>query len=293
MRRRLTPLALAVLAGCGGASRAPDRAASHAPARAASPPPTAVALPLPAPDGPLPEGAAGLAGQLRVVSARLDAAVDRWDGRSAPPDGVTLLALRQQRLLYRLAARKTLARAVLPRLPGRTRADARDVIAAQRALAVLNRPTGHRRFRTGPAAPAARLLAYYREGTRRSAVSWPLLAAVNYVESSFGRLRNDSTAGAQGPMQFIPSTWASYGRGDVHDPRAAILAAARFLHAGGAPARERAALYRYNPSPLYVRAVEAYASIIRRDRRGFRELYAWQVFVRTPAGLRRLTGPGR
>jgi membrane-bound lytic murein transglycosylase B len=94
-------------------------------------------------------------------------------------------------------------------------------------------------------------------------------------------------------MQFIPSTWASYGRGDVHDPHAAILAAARFLHAGGAPANERAALYRYNPSPLYVRAVEAYAGVIRRDRRGFEELYAWQVFVRTPSGLRRLTGPGR
>ena len=65
------------------------------------------------------------------------------------------------------------------------------------------------------------------------------------------------------------------------------------MHAAGAPADERAALYRYNPSPLYVRAVEAYASIIRRDRRGFRELYAWQVFVRTPHGLRRLTGPRR
>jgi membrane-bound lytic murein transglycosylase B len=91
-------------------------------------------------------------------------------------------------------------------------------------------------------------------------------------------------------MQFLPATWASYGRGDVHDPRAAILAAARFLHAAGAPAHERAALYRYNPSPLYVTAVEAYARVVRR---GFRELYAWQVFVRSRHGLRRLTGPGR
>jgi membrane-bound lytic murein transglycosylase B len=121
-------------------------------------------------------------------------------------------------------------------------------------------------------------------------VRWPLLAAVNLVESSFGRLRNDSTAGAQGPMQFMPSTWATYGRGDVHDPHAAILAAARFLHAGGAPAHERAALYAYNPSQRYVTAVEAYARVMS-DPRAFRELYAWQVFVRTTAGLRRLTGP--
>jgi len=280
--RRLTPLlAAAVLAGCGAAPRAADR-----------PAPSATPAPLPAANGALPKGASAFAAQLSDVATRLDRAVDRWDGRTAPPDDVTLLALRQQRLLYRLAARPSLARAVLPRLHGRTRADARDVIAAQHALAVLNRPTKHRRFRTGPAAPAATLQRYYREGTRRSHVAWPLLAAVNLVESNFNKLRNDSTAGAQGPMQFIPSTWATYGRGDVHDPHAAILAAARFLHAGGAPANERAALYRYNPSPLYVSAVERYARVIRRDRRGFEELYAWQVFVRTPNGLRRLTGPG-
>ena len=55
----------------------------------------------------------------------------------------------------------------------------------------------------------------------------------------------------------MPSTWASYGRGDVHDPHAAILAAARFLHAGGAPAHERGALYAYNPSSLSVTAMTA------------------------------------
>jgi soluble lytic murein transglycosylase-like protein len=277
MRRLTSLLAAAVLAGCGAARKA-ER-----------PAPFATPAPLPAADGALPAGPSTFTAQFNDVAARLDAAVDR----SAPPDDVALLALRWQRLLYRLATTPRLARTVLPHVHGRTRADARDVIAAQHALAVLNRPTKHRRFRTGPAAPPARLLTYYREGTRRSHVGWPLLAAVNLVESNFNKLRNDSTAGAQGPMQFMPSTWASYGRGDVHDPRAAILGAARFLHAGGAPADERAALYRYNPSPLYVTAVEAYAGVIRRDPRGFRELYAWQVFVRTPNGLRRLTGPGR
>jgi soluble lytic murein transglycosylase-like protein len=282
MRRVLPLLAAAmVLAGCGATPQA-ER-----------PAPVATPAPLPAPDGALPTGPSTFAAQLTDTAERLDRAVDRWNGSTAPPPDVTLLALRWQRLLYRLAARPHLAHGVLSRVDGRTKADARDAIAAERALAVLNQPTKHRRFRTGPAEPASRLLRYYREGTRRSHVGWPLLAAVNLVESAFNKLRNDSTAGAQGPMQFIPSTWATYGRGDVHDPHAAILAAARFLHAAGAPGDERAALYHYNPSALYVRAVEAYASIIRRDRRGFRELYAWQVFVRTPHGLRRLTGPSR
>jgi Transglycosylase SLT domain len=280
---------LAALAACGGTHAEP--AATPAGTATRTPTPTATGVPLPAPDGPLPRDAAGVTAQLTTVSALLDAAAVAWNGHAAPPAPVAYLALRQQRLLYRLAARPSLARAVVPRLRGRLRAEARDVIAAERAPGVLNHPTGPRRFRTGPAEPAATLLRYYREGTRRSHVRWPLLAAVNLVESSFNRLRSDSTAGAQGPMQFIPSTWATYGRGDVHDPHAAILAAARFLHAGGAPAHERAALFAYNPSALYVTAVEAYARIIRRDPRAFRELYAWQVYVRTTHGLRRLTGP--
>jgi membrane-bound lytic murein transglycosylase B len=92
-------------------------------------------------------------------------------------------------------------------------------------------------------------------------------------------------------MQFIPSTWATYGRGDVHDPRQAILAAARFLRAAGWPDRRRA-LYRYNPSWAYVDAVERYAGRIRRDPRMLRAYWARQVIVRTPSGDRRLTHHG-
>ena len=101
-------------------------------------------------------------------------------------------------------------------------------------------------------------------------------------------MRETSVAGAQGPMQFMPSTWASYGRGDVHDPQAAILGAARFLRAAGAPADERSALYRYNPSWAYVDAVERYAGRIRRSARAFAQYYARPLIVRTPVGYRRL-----
>jgi membrane-bound lytic murein transglycosylase B len=120
-----------------------------------------------------------------------------------------------------------------------------------------------------------------------------VLAAVNFVESAFGRMRNSSAAGAQGPMQFIPSTWDAYGMGgDVNDPHDAIMGAANYLSASGAPGDLTGALYAYNPSDLYVRAVLSYAGRIRRDRDAFLSYYSWQVFVRQPqGGTRRITGP--
>jgi membrane-bound lytic murein transglycosylase B len=140
--------------------------------------------------------------------------------------------------------------------------------------------------RLGRAQPAAALLAHYREGQRRSGVPWTLLAAVNLVESDFGRLRNDSIAGAQGPMQFMRSTWATYGRGgDVHNPRDAILGAARLLRAAGAPARTGAALHAYNPSSLYVTAVSRYARRMAADPRAYYAFYAWDPPV--PRRVRR------
>jgi membrane-bound lytic murein transglycosylase B len=119
-----------------------------------------------------------------------------------------------------------------------------------------------------------------------------VLAAVNYVESAFDKLRNASTAGAQGPMQFLPSTWRRYGLGgNVRRPRDAILGAANYLHASGAPASYRRALFHYNPSWAYVDAVLRYAREIESDTRAYYAFYSRQVFVRTPRGLVRLTGP--
>ena len=131
-----------------------------------------------------------------------------------------------------------------------------------------------------------------REAQRRFGVPWNVLAAVNFVESGFGKLRNDSVAGAQGPMQFMPATWRAYGLGgNVHDAHDAIVGAANYLHANGAPAQTRNALYHYNPSPLYVDAVMRYARRIARGRNAFLAYYSWPVFVRTTAGVKRVTGP--
>ena len=94
-------------------------------------------------------------------------------------------------------------------------------------------------------------------------------------------------------MQFIPSTWAAYGLGgDVRDERDAVLGAANYLHADGAPGNDREALLHYNPVPAYVAAVTGYANAMTRDPELFYAYYNWQVFVRTTHGDVRLTGPG-
>ena len=272
------------LSGCGGGDDGPK------PGAAATEPPAA--------DAPIPRASGPLAERLTDTQRALDEAVDAWRERGdpakgAPPEDVTLYALDQQRIHILLSGHPGLAHAVLTRLPDRVAAHARASIRARRMLGRLSTPQKPSQFRTGPARPAGQLLGFYREAQRRFGVSWRVLAAVNLVESAFGRMRNHSTAGAQGPMQFIPATWAAYGMGgDIRDPHDAILGAANYLHANGAPRDYPGALYHYNPSALYVDSVLAYADRIRRDARNFFSYYAWQVFVRTPAGTRRITGPG-
>jgi membrane-bound lytic murein transglycosylase B len=238
-----------------------------------------------------------VAAALTRTRSELDSAIDGWL-RSAkpspdPPQEVLLDALFEQRI-YRMLARKDgLARASIDRLARPAAAAARDIVAAHRELFRLTPPISASSIRTGPAAPPAALLGYYREGERRFGVQWRVLAAVNFVESAFNKLRSRSAAGAQGPMQFMPATWRAYGLGgDVHDPHDAIVGAANYLHANGAPKNLRRALHAYNPSTSYVDAVLRYARRLGADRRAFYELYSWQVFVRTPAGDRRVTGPG-
>jgi membrane-bound lytic murein transglycosylase B len=252
-------------------------------------------LAAPPPNAPLPHEPAGLAAALAARTDALHAGIDGWRGRGPMPADVELEALYQQRIFIHLTSRPRLARAVVARLRGRTRREASETLAARAALVRLTPPTRRplRSFRTGPPAPATSLLAWYRKAERRFGVGWHVLAAVNFVESGFGKLRSDSTAGAQGPMQFVPGTWRAYGLGgDVHDPHDAILGAANYLRASGAPRDYRRALYAYNRSTLYVDAVLRYANQMKRDTRAFYAYYAWQVWVRTPAGARRLTGPG-
>jgi len=254
----------------------------------------ATAAAAPAPDAPLPREPAALALALETTTHDLTKAIGTWRPKSdAAPTDVVLLALYEQRTYRLLAGDRRLSRATLKRLPNGLRRVASDFLTAHRELYRLTPPIRARAIKVGPARPAAELLDDYRDAQRRFRVPWNVLAAVNFVETKFGKLHSSSAAGAQGPMQFMPATWRRYGLGgDVHDTHDAILGAANYLHASGAPRDLRLALHHYNPSSSYVDAVLRYARRIGADRTRFFGLYNWQVFVKTPSGNRRVTGPG-
>jgi membrane-bound lytic murein transglycosylase B len=251
----------------------------------------ALVAPPPEPDAPLPREPAALAGALTATVRSLRAA--GWDGTGAAPREVTLLALHHQRVLRLMAERRSLGDATLRELPRDVLGEARDTVVARRRIDRIPRSPGRvPRIRVAAAAPAAALRAAYAEAQKRFGVPWSVLAAVNFVESAFGRVRSASEAGARGPMQFLPATWRRYGMGgDIDDPHDAILGAANLLHHAGAPRDLDGALYAYNHSTAYVGAVRRFASRMRTDERAFLAYYAWQVYVRTPSGVRRVTGP--
>jgi len=133
----------------------------------------------------------------------------------------------------------------------------------------------------GPARHAGTLLSFYREAQRRFGIRWQLLAAINFVETDFGRAHTTAQADAQGPMQFEPATWRAYGLGgDVNDARDAILAAANLLAANGGRTSERGALRHYNRSPFYWDAVLHLAHRMATVATAFREYYAWELYLR-------------
>jgi hypothetical protein len=172
-------------------------------------------------------------------------------------------------------------------------ADVRDAVAgnvgAGEALAALATdappPTELPAWTIAPPASANELRGYYREAEAASGIPWAYLAAIHLVETRLGRIQGTSTAGAQGPMQFIPTTWEAYGEGDITDNRDAILAAGRYLADRGGPEDMNQALFAYNPSDDYVAAIQAYANVLLADERAYRGYYGWQVYYGTDAGV--------
>jgi membrane-bound lytic murein transglycosylase B len=170
-------------------------------------------------------------------------------------------------------------------LTGAAAATLRANLTAAAALGRLNRPrkTLPPWRIAAPPAPAV-LLGYFREAQAQYRVPWQYLAAIELIETHFGRVIGLSTAGAEGPMQFLPATWAAYGRGNVHNQRDAILAAARYLAANGAPSDMPDAVYHYNLSRDYVTAVRSYATRMTADPRAFLSYYYWQVILAKAGG---------
>ena len=134
-------------------------------------------------------------------------------------------------------------------------------------------------------ASVSELRAAYDKAQKETGIEWQYLAAVNFVETKMGRIRGTSTAGAQGPMQFLPSTWKIYGKGgDINSVNDSIAAAARFLKAKGGPANMSKALFRYNNSNKYVAAITTYAQNMKADPALLTEYHAWEVIYRWAPG---------
>ncbi len=98
---------------------------------------------------------------------------------------------------------------------------------------------------------------------------WQVLAAINEIETDYGRNLSISSAGALGWMQFIPSTWKTYGVdangdgvADPYNPVDAIFSAARYLHAAGASKNLGQAVFGYNHAGWYVQSVLLRAKLI-------------------------------
>ena len=222
-----------------------------------------------------------IADQLVETDGALRAAIDDWRAGGDPPSSEAPQEVLDQAealeddSLY-LAQHPNLTAHALPLLPASLSAEMRRLITAKRDLLRLSGGAHHRKLKVGAPAPLSDLIGFYREANERYGVAWNYLAAINLVETKFGRVKSDSVAGAKGPMQFIPSTWRIYGRGgDIHDPHDAILGAANLLHHNGAPPQYARALRSYNDSGLYVDAVTRYAREIAANPYGLYYLYSW------------------
>ena len=216
-------------------------------------------------------------------------AADESALRSAatPADELPALARRQQAAYRALSARPAALPQVLARLPEPLRPIAQANVDAGAELRAMTKPKSDLPpWKILPPPPAEVLTGYYQEAEARFGVPWAYLASVHLVETRMGRIRGTSTAGAQGPMQFLPATWKAYGMGgDINDPRDAIFGAANYLKAnGGAAGRMDNALFRYNHSNRYVRAVTLHAHQIEADPRAYLAYHGWQVYYITPWG---------
>jgi len=141
-------------------------------------------------------------------------------------------------------------------------------------------------WRINEPAAAADLLSFYKEAEQQFGVAWNYLASINLIESSMGRIQGLSSAGAQGPMQFMPATWEGYGNGgDINSPHDSIIAAARYLAANGfADGNVDGALYHYNNTEHYVNAIKDIAAVMGADPQAFFGYYGWEVYYVTTIG---------
>jgi murein DD-endopeptidase MepM/ murein hydrolase activator NlpD len=129
---------------------------------------------------------------------------------------------------------------------------------------------------TPPAVPMQlsypQLLSVWQRAGAAYGIRWQVLAAINKVESNFGRNMGPSSAGAIGWMQFMPSTWLRWGTdangdgvADPWNPDDAVFSAARYLAAAGGRSDLYRAVYAYNHADWYVQEVLGLADSFGTD----------------------------
>lgn len=277
---------MCAVAGCA-APTAPPAATKGTASTAA----TAAAIPLvtrtlaAAPNPPL-----GAQPQLAADPAQVadDLVADERALRDpATPEPALAAAAHREQAAYRAIGRHPDWDAITrPRIP----AELVDVydrnLDARRQLQAMTHPKDTLpAWRIEPPVPADELMNDYHAAEAETGVGWNYLAAINLVETRFGSIAGVSTAGAQGPMQFLPSTFATYGQGgDVNSPHDSIMAAGRLLAANGFANNHDHAIYSYNHAHEYVQAVNQYAALIANDPATFPTYYRWDVYYVTTAG---------
>jgi len=215
-----------------------------------------------------------------ALAARLTSIETAIRDRATPDAELDRLGRSQQDLYRMLSARPEWRPTVTASVAAGVRSAVEANLKAESELARLGEPGPDLpHWNIVAPAPWAALVADYKAAEAAVGVPWPYLAAIHLTETRMSRIRGNSSAGAQGPMQFLPATWAIYGAGgDINSDHDAILAAARLLRSRGAPGDMTRALFAYNNSDHYVKAIVAYAEIIGADERAYRAYHAWQVY---------------
>jgi hypothetical protein len=113
------------------------------------------------------------------------------------------------------------------------------------------------------------LLPIYQAAGTQYGIRWEVLAAINEIETDYGRNLNVSSAGALGWMQFMPATWRQYGvdankdgKRDPYNPVDAIFSAAKYLKAAGGDKDIKRGIFAYNHAGWYVDSVMLRAKLL-------------------------------
>ncbi len=245
---------------------------------------------------------------LPFSTARLDAVLDAGEfavmlsnahraivDPASPPDIVEQNGQQMQLALRALADVPELDEEVLAALDPAARPTIERIVRARQFLQARNAarepsepPTELPAWTIVEPEPIEVLLGHYREAESITGIPWYWLAAIHVQETRVGRIQGVSSAGAIGPMQFLPTTWAECCTGDPLVTRDAIIGAATYLAQSGGPADMNTAVYQYNPNEGYVAVVTAYAENLRDVPGLYAGYHAFQVFFGTSAGTVRL-----